>query len=142
MIIEELNATHFVVDGKPCPRIYVVQPYEPDDAYLASTSPFARNFAVPLGSTVDGEVPADQAELIEALAAVVMAGAATPGGGGSAAQDYDTNGDPIPNGLATALGYTDGVVTTMTKTDGTDTWVTTLTYTDGVLTNDSGWVKA
>jgi chemotaxis protein histidine kinase CheA len=38
------------------------------------------------------------------------------------------------------LGYTDGNLTTVTKTIGEDSYVKTLTYTEGVLTSISAWV--
>lgn len=39
------------------------------------------------------------------------------------------------------LGYTAGLLTTDTVTDGTNSWVQTLTYTAGTLTGTSRWVK-
>lgn len=57
------------------------------------------------------------------------------------ASDYDTDGDPLPNGLPETYGYSDGQLTTITRTDGVNTWVKTLSYSDGQLMGDSGWVK-
>jgi hypothetical protein len=45
------------------------------------------------------------------------------------------------NGSLT-LAYTDGVLTSITKTIGSDSYVKTLSYTDGVLTGVSAWVES
>ena len=46
-----------------------------------------------------------------------------------------------PDALPQTLAYTSGVLTTVTATDGTDSWVQTFTYTSGNLTGVSAWVK-
>lgn len=54
----------------------------------------------------------------------------------------DTN-TPIPiDSLPQVLGYTSGKLTTITATNGVDSWVQTFTY-DGSnnLTNISAWIK-
>lgn len=46
-----------------------------------------------------------------------------------------------PDNMPQTLGYTDGALTTVSVSNGVDTWVQTLTYTDGALTGVSAWVK-
>tara|TARA_R110000851_G_C13102466_1_gene568888 strand:- start:22663 stop:22953 length:291 start_codon:yes stop_codon:yes gene_type:complete len=46
-----------------------------------------------------------------------------------------------PDALPQTLAYTSGVLTSVSVTDGTDTWVQTFTYTSGNLTGVSAWVK-
>ena len=45
----------------------------------------------------------------------------------------------VGNNPSIALGYTDGLLTTVTKTIGGTDYQKTLSYTDGVLTNVSAW---
>lgn len=48
----------------------------------------------------------------------------------------------FPGDLPQTLAYDgSGNLSTITVTDGTDTWTQTLTYTDGNLTGVSAWVK-
>ncbi|MBK6742512.1 MAG: hypothetical protein IPG66_05840 [Hydrogenophilales bacterium] len=58
------------------------------------------------------------------------------------APQHDTNGNPVPPGLAVTHTHTAaGLLATSTQTDGTDTWVRTMTYdAAGNRTGDSGWV--
>lgn len=45
------------------------------------------------------------------------------------------------NNYPITLIYTDGNLTSITKTIGTDSYTKTLTYVDGVLSEVSAWVK-
>jgi hypothetical protein len=57
---------------------------------------------------------------------------------------FDSDGDPLPvefNSLARVNGYTGSDLTTITVTDGVNTWVKTFTYTGPDLTGESAWVK-
>ncbi len=55
----------------------------------------------------------------------------------------DVNGDAFdPDSMAQTLGYTGSQLTTISVTDGTNTWTQTLTYTGANLTGISKWVKS
>ena len=46
-----------------------------------------------------------------------------------------------PDTCSHAYGYTSGVLTTDTATDGASTWIKTYSYTSGNLTGETNWVK-
>lgn len=55
----------------------------------------------------------------------------------------DDTGEPVDiDSLQQTLTYTDGVLTSIAATDGTNTWTQTLTYTSGNLTGISAWVRS
>lgn len=54
----------------------------------------------------------------------------------------DNTGQPFsPDACAHTYGYSNGLLTTDTATDGTATWVKTYTYTAGNLTGETKWVR-
>ena len=69
---------------------------------------------------------------------------------------YDQLGKPIPvdyvlddtgkafpiDSLPQTLAYTDDVLTSISVTDGTNTWTQTLSYTSDNLTGVSAWVRS
>lgn len=48
----------------------------------------------------------------------------------------------VPSACAHTYGYSNGLLTTDTATDGATTWVKTYTYTAGNLTGETKWVRA
>lgn len=62
---------------------------------------------------------------------------------GSLTDNYDAKGNFLPpDTLPQVLGYTGSNLTTITVTDGTNTWVQTMTYNgSNQLTAVSKWVK-
>lgn len=61
-------------------------------------------------------------------------------GGGGVVQD-STGAYIDPDSMTQTLAYSGGNLSTITATDGTDSWVQTFTYTDDDLTGISLWVK-
>lgn len=53
----------------------------------------------------------------------------------------DSTGQPFsPDACVHTYGYSAGLLTTDTATDGTSTWVKTYGYTAGMLSSESKWV--
>lgn len=46
-----------------------------------------------------------------------------------------------PDNCSHAYGYTSGVLTTDTATDGASTWIKTYSYTSESLTSETKWIK-
>jgi hypothetical protein len=55
--------------------------------------------------------------------------------------DVNTGSMLSPSIMPKTYGYTGSNITTVTVTDGDNTWVWTYTYSGSNLTAESGWVK-
>lgn len=82
--IAALDATHFTLNGRSVPRVFLALAADDRDALIVNSADDEVTYDVPLGSTVAGATPTSQAALIAALAPVVggVGGAAAGGGGG------------------------------------------------------------
>lgn len=83
--VESSTQSHFLLNGRPYPRVYTVYPYGARDAMLST--PGQVSHRIEFGSDVNGMTPATQAALVAALTTVVYVSESGGGGGGSSEAD-------------------------------------------------------
>lgn len=126
--ISAADDTHFTLNGRREPRVFVVHPSGNADALIVSTVDGRSGFMVPLGSEVASATPTTQDGLIAALAGVVGG----IGGSSSSAVGFES--------APRTYGYTGDDLTTEVVTIGGVTYTKTYTYSNGRLISESAWV--